>query len=452
MILSLFNIVYFFVWTCVLPVLVILATTLIPKWKPGLRERLGNLDPEDFPRYNQQLNRFAKPIWFHAVSVGELNALLPLLRLFYGVPLVLSTTTNAAHKLALQKLNKEISDKQIKLIYMPWDHPWIINKVIDRIQPLAVILMESEIWPSLINIANRKQIFLAIINAKISDSSFRFYKFLLPIFRPILQKINLILAQSPQHSRKYIDLGLNKNQIFMTGNLKFAIKYDLNPAKAKQIRKSIGYEEADCIWVAASTHEEEEANIISIFQELQLIYPNFKLIIAPRHPERFTVVFDLINAAAKLNPKRLSTFKTAMLKSNLREPLLGSNNDILLVDSIGDLLDIFSFADIAFVGGTLIERVGGHNVLEPAACNLPVLVGPYYHKNTEMFQSLEQGGGLFIAESKEELKDALIKLISDPDARVLMGANGKSLVKANQKIINVVEQKLKTALSARLKS
>ncbi len=443
--------IYLLAWTLVLPVLMSLSLTIVPKWKPGLQERLGNLDKEDFPQYKGKLTTFARPVWFHAVSVGELNALLPLLKLFYGIPLVLSTTTTAAHKLARQKLHKEIDSKQIKLIYMPWDHPWIIKSVLKRIQPLAIILMEGEIWPALINQAHQQKIFVAIINAKVSDSSFRLYKVIVNVFKPILQKINLILAQSPQHSRKYIELGVNKSQIFMTGNMKFSIKIEHNPQKAKHMRALLGYHKEDCVLVAASTHEEEEAIIISVFQELQNSYPNLKLILAPRHPERFVVVEDLIKAAARLNPLKLSVFKANLLKHNVDELFLKSNNDVLLVDSIGDLLDIFSFADIAFVGGTLNATVGGHNVLEPAACNLPVLVGPYYHKNVEMFQALEQASGLIIVESKEELRESLVHLVTDADARILMGANGYTLIVENQKIINTIEEKLKTALKGLLK-
>lgn len=440
MLLRLFKIVYLLAWSFALPVLIGLALWVIPKWKPGLKERLGLLDEELFPKYQNPINKLARPIWFHAVSVGEFNALLPILKQFEGRPIVVSTTTNSAHKLAKQKLKLDIENQNIKLIYMPWDHPWIINEVINQIQPIAIILMESELWPALISIAKAKKIFMGIINAKISDSSFKLYKLIKIIFAEIINDVDLIFAQAPQHSRKYIDLGFNKDKIFMTGNMKFAINHKNDPEKSKLLRNALGYRDADCIWIAASTHEEEEASILSIFQELKDYYPQLKLIIAPRHPERFNSVEALIASAAKLNPKRFSIFK------NSQAELIESNNDVLLIDSIGDLLSFFGISNIAFIGGTLNQSVGGHNILEPASYAVPVVTGPFYHKNTDMFQLLENANGLLIAESKEELKDLISKLIQNDDLRVLVGSNGRNLITKNQKILNQIGDQLKSEL------
>lgn len=390
--------------------------------------RLGNLDKNIFPTESDSLE---KPVWFHAVSVGELNALIPIFKNFQGMRLVLSVTTQTAFELAQTKLKNEIEHNQIRLFYMPWDHPWIVNKVLARIRPRAIILMESEIWPALIYEAKKRSVKLLIINAKISDSSFEMYKSFYFIFRPIFSMFDLILAQSPAYSRHYIELGVPKNKVFMEGNMKFSVlpslKYDKD-----EFKESLGYKSEDLIWVCASTHEEEEAILISIFQELKDQFQNLKLIIAPRHPERFSIVENLINSAAKLIPVRLS--------ANQR---IESQDDVLLVDTIGDLYDIFCISNIAFVGGTLNEKVGGHNVLEPASCNIPVFIGPFYHKNRAVVDMLEEAQGLYIAETKEEIKIFLKDLLSHPDKRVLMGANAKKLVDLNKKIVFNVANKIK---------
>jgi len=426
-----FNILYLFIWTLILPALCLLAHSFIPKWKPGLKMRLGELDPTIFPTESEGIER---PVWFHAVSVGELNALIPIFNNFQGMRIVLSLTTHTAYNLAQSKLKEEIETNRIRVFYMPWDHPNIVKKVITRIKPRAIVLMESEIWPALINEAHSRKIKLIIINAKLSDSSFENYRNLYFIFRPIFSKFDLLMTQSPNDSRKFIRLGINKSKILMTGNMKFSILPSQKRNK-EEFRQDLGYTSKDLLWVCGSTHEEEEVVLISIFQEIREEFPELRLILAPRHPERFSIVEDMINSAAKLIPVRLSS----SLKIETQE-------DILLVDTIGDLYDIYSISDLAFVGGTLNLKVGGHNVLEPASCKIPVLVGPSYHKNTQIIDMLEESEGLLVAETKEDIRILLKDLLSNSHKRILMGVNAKKLVDDNKKIIFTVAQKLKEVI------
>lgn len=425
---TVFYILYLVGWTFLIPLLYLLSQTLIPKWKAGLKMRLGNLDREVFPIESSGLE---KPLWFHAVSVGELNALIPIFKNFQGMRMVLSVTTQTAYELALSKLSDDLENNRIRLFYMPWDHPWIVKKVLGIIQPRAIILMESEIWPALIQEAYTRNIKLLIINAKISDSSFKLYQQFRFIFKGIFSKFDLILAQSHADSRKYIDLGVERSKVFMMGNMKFSILPTLKQ-KREIFRRILGYHNDDIVWVCGSTHEEEEAVLISIFQELKEGFRNLKLILAPRHPERFAVVEKLINSAASLIPVKLSS-----------KQAITNQNEVLLVDTIGDLYDVYSISDIAFVGGTLNPKIGGHNVLEPASCMLPVLVGPYCHKNTAIIDMLEEAGGLYLAESKEEIKIFIKDILNNPDQRILMGANGKKLVEENKKIIFNIAKKIK---------
>jgi 3-deoxy-D-manno-octulosonic-acid transferase len=415
---------------------------LIPKWAPGLEQRLGK-----FPK-----DQYFIPgaLWFHAVSVGELNALLPLLKHFAGSSIVLSTGTAAAQNMAGSKLEQEIINNQIQLIYMPWDHPYIIEYVLERIKPSQLILMETEIWPGLINACHKRNIPVTLINARLSDSSYKLYKYCKFLLEDTFKAISFILAQSPADSRKFLDLGVEKSKVFMTGNIKFASLPLIAKNNAAQLCALLGYQESDCIIVAASTHPTEEAALIAIYQELKTDFNYLRLIIAPRHPERFTIVSDLINSAAHLNSVSYKDFKQVTTAGGSL-PQIKSKDDILLIDTIGDLMQIFSIADIAFVGGTLVDKVGGHNVLEPAACALPVLIGPHYFKNTEIVTLMESAGALQIAETNLELKSLLQALIINPNKRVLMGSEGKHLVQEHRKILTDTVNKLKESFGWQLK-
>lgn len=445
---------YFLGWTLAIPVLMLLAYTLVPKWKAGLQGRLGKLDPALFPK--MKINPMARPIWFHAISVGELNALIPLLYAFMGRPLVLSVGTATAHKLAQEKLKEEIETNMIRLIFMPWDHPHIVSKSLDQIQPKAIVLMESEIWPALIHEASKREIKTMIVNAKLSDFSLQLYKTCSWLIAPIFQKLSLVLAQSAQHCRKYIEMQVDPDDIFMTGNIKFAALPDLKVNQNNDLRAELGYTKENIIWVCGSTHPEEESLLVAIFQELQAKLPELRLIIAPRHPERFATVEVIINSAAHLVPRRYSRHcevqghqnpeTMVMTESPVQTKQSSGTNDVLLIDTIGDLMKIYSIANIVLVGGTINETIGGHNVLEPASHAAAVVVGPYFHKNTEMVDMLEQADGLEIAETKEDIRLIVKDLASNENKRVLMGANGKNLVENNRKILANVASKLKTAL------
>lgn len=438
---QIFYLIYYIAWTLIIPVLYLMAMTFVPKWKPGLKGRLGIIDPNQF--ITAQTNPLARPIWFHAISVGELNALIPLLSAFMGRPLLLSTGTATAHKMAKEKLEKEIETNAIKLIYMPWDHPYIIAKTLNQIMPSAIILMESEIWPALIIEAYKRKIKVMVINAKLSDSSLRFYKQASWLVAGIFKRLTLVLAQSAQHSRKYIEMKVAKDKVFMTGNIKFAALPDINQDQAREFRSKLGYKDTDIIWVCGSTHPEEESLLVSIFQELQDEIKDLRLVIAPRHPERFNTVESFINSAAKLEPIRYNLIKKLPKETR---PRIGSTNDVLLLDTIGDLMDIYSIADIAFVGGTINASVGGHNVLEPACYAVPILIGPHYYKNTEMVDMLEAADALEVTETKEDLRLALRDIAKDANKRVLMGANAKTVVDQNRKILVDVANKIKREL------
>lgn len=429
--LHLFRIVYFIAWSFIVPVLYVLAHTLVPKWKPGLDMKMGKFKNRFMPHC----------IWFHAVSVGELNALIPMLKYFEGTHIILSTSTVTAQNMAAKKLAEEIELNKISLIYMPWDHPYIVRKVLDGMKPQAIVLTETEIWPALIGAARKRGIKVAMVNARLSDSSFGSYQWLSMIAKWIFQSVGIVLAQSPNDSRKFLKLGVDPDKVYMTGNIKYASTPYQDRQTSRKFRKQLGYLDSNLLIVAASTHPEEEATMLSVFQELQEIYPDLRLVLAPRHPERFTVVEDYIQSAAKLETVRYSEIKSQVEQGTLLRNY--AEHEVLMVDTIGDLMQIISAADLCFVGGTLVDKVGGHNVLEPASAGVPTVIGPYYFKNIDTVDKLEGAGGLFVAETKEEFRETLRVLISNVDLRVSTGAAAHKLVKENQKILADTARKLR---------
>lgn len=426
---SIFFFFYELVWIILIPILYILSRTSIPKWRNSFKQRMG-LNLGSFP---------SQALWFHAVSVGELNALIPLLAFFDGFNIVVSTTTESSQELAKKKLAHKIDEGRLKLIYMPFDSPSTIEKTFMLMKPKALIIMETEIWPSLIHIANKKQVPIAIINARLADKSFNNYKRAYFFFHWIFSKISLVLAQTPEDSRKFLSLNVSPEKVFMTGNIKFAVlpssKKDQNP----DLKRSIGFDYGDLVIIAASTHAGEEAAVLSMYQELRLEHPDLRLAIAPRNPDRFSVVEELISSAAKLEAVRYS--QTPFKRKNEDNKLLKSE-DVLLIDTIGDLMNFFAISDIAFIGGTLADDVGGHNVLEPAAFALPVVVGPFYYKNTDIVEQMEKAGALEVVESKLELKEFIELLLESKERRVIMGSQAYKIVTENRKILKTVTDKL----------
>jgi 3-deoxy-D-manno-octulosonic-acid transferase len=418
---------YFIGWTLALPVLCFLSLFVIEKWKSSLKQKLTIFEKDFFYAYSN-----TKPVWFHAVSVGELNALLPVLDHFEGVSTIISVTTKTAYELAFMKLKDKIENNQIKLFYMPFDHPLLIKRIFKLINPQALVLLESEIWPALFAEAKNSNVKLAIINAKLSDKSFKAYDALSVFFRPILNMVDVFLVQTADYSRKLLRLGVNKDKVFVLGNIKFSSLPKLDNFSAKDFRSQLGYSDQDVLIVCASTHEEEEATLVAVFQELKETFSNIRLIIAPRHPERFETVKEIVNSAAKLIPH----FYTD-------NEVIETVDDVLIINTIGDLLKFYAISDIAFMGGTLNEKIGGHNVLEPAFFAKPVISGPYYQKNTQLYEMMLDAEAMIVADTKIELRAELKSLIANPDKRKIIGICGQKLTQANSKIVYTLANKLK---------
>lgn len=429
--LLIFYTVYLIGWTIALPVLCLLALFVVKKWKSSLKQKLTIFEKDFFYAYSN-----SKPVWFHAVSVGEFNALLPVLEHFSGISTIISVTTKTAYELAHLKLKDKIESNQIKVFYMPFDHPFLMKRIFKLVNPQALVLLESEIWPALFAEAKNSKVKLAVINAKLSDKSFKSYDALSVFFRPILNMVDVFLVQNADYSRKLLRLGVNKDKVFVLGNIKFSSLPKLDNFQAAQFKSSLGYQEDDVLIVCASTHAEEEATLVAVFQELKASFDNIRLIIAPRHPERFDTVRDIVNSAAKLLPHFYTDGEE-----------MKSVDDVLIVNTIGDLLKFYAISDIAFMGGTLNEKVGGHNVLEPAFFAKPVISGPYYQKNAQLYEMMLGAEAMLVADTKIELRAELKTLITSKDKRKIMGLCGQKLTESNSKIVYNVAAKLKEYIS-----
>jgi 3-deoxy-D-manno-octulosonic-acid transferase len=344
-----------------------------------------------------QLN-LDRPIWVHAVSVGEAIAIkgfLEQLRQAYpGKKLVISTVTAAGNKIA-QGLVKEGDF----LTYLPLDFSFIVKHVLKRINPCMFIIAETEIWPNLINCLNKLQIPVITVNGRISDSSYQGYRLIKFFIRPILRMIKQFCAQSSLDASRLEDLGVDKTKIQVTGNVKFDINLDSSLASDILVyRSKLGLGPFDKLLVCGSTHPGEEELIFVAYQELLRIFPKLKLLIAPRHPERSKNIYRL---AVKWG------FMPALI-SNIPTPL---DSSVFILDSIGQLLNYYSAADIVFVGGSLVKR-GGHNILEPASFKKPVIFGPHMFNFRDISELFLANQAALMATDSQELANKVKELLN----------------------------------------
>lgn len=359
------------------------------------------------------------PIWFHAASVGEVNASVKLLseirKRWPGQKLVVSTFTPTGKEAAKEKLGADAA------FFLPLDLPFAVKGTIKRINPKIVILMETEIWPNLIRQCGVRQIPLVIVNGRISDKSFGKYGLVRPLLREVFCFVSLILTQSEESKNRFESLGAEGDRVIATGNLKFDMQIKGKPVGAIE---SWG----GPVFIAGSTRDEEEEKVIAAYLKAREKHDNLKLVLAPRHLHRTAEVEQL------LSEKGLPFEKFSQLKESISE-------DVLLVDTLGELSSLYFYGDIVFVGGSLVP-LGGQNMLEPALCGKPVLFGPSVENFREAARILTEGGGALMVANSDELGEALIKLLDDPSLTLSMGARAKASVEnhtgATEKTINAL--------------
>lgn len=356
-------------------------------------------------------------IWIHAVSVGEVQASLPLVRaLKERFPerqlLVTTVTPTGAARV------KAVFGESVHHSYIPFEFPIAVNNFFKAVNPVAALIMETEIWPNLYRACGVRNVPLILVSARISPRSISGYRRLLPLTREALSHGIIIAAQSQADADRFLSLGASAGRTRVTGNIKFDV--ELPP----DIRQQGGAFRAAIIgdrpvWIAASTHYGEEQQVLTAHRALCERFPNLLLILVPRHPERFSEVRELVEK---------SGFNVV---SRTEDRACTPSTAVLLGDTMGEVPLFYAASDVAFVGGSLVP-VGGHNLLEPAAQGLPVITGPHLFNAQDIADMFVDTQACRIVHDKEELVTAIADLLRNPDEANEMGQNGLTLLKQNK--------------------
>jgi 3-deoxy-D-manno-octulosonic-acid transferase len=395
-----------------------MATT--QKYREGIRERLGRVPKRILERDRAERDRNEPDlplIWLHAVSVGEVLAIGRLVaeldRDFPHHRVMISTTTRTGQALARERFSAE------RVFYCPLDLPWAVRAYLDALQPTLLILAETEFWPNMLNGCFRRNIPVAVVNARISDRSWPRYQMLRRLWRPILGRISRVLAQTETDAARLRALGCRREVVSVAGNLKFDVRVT-EEAEATRLLRAL--EPSPRFLVAGSTLDGEETAIMAARTSLAAEDPSLVIVLAPRHPERFGFVAALLEASGVPWIRR-SEWKTQP-PENL-QPLKGIK--VVLLDTIGELASVYSVASVALVGGSLVPA-GGHNPLEPAQFGVPIVMGPHYANFRAITEDLLANQAIRIA-PREELARALVGLLAHPDEAKAMGERALQVFK-----------------------
>ncbi|BAW79723.1 3-deoxy-D-manno-octulosonic-acid transferase domain-containing protein [Candidatus Nitrosoglobus terrae] len=356
-------------------------------------------------------------IWVHAVSVGEVQASLPLIKelsAYYPDHTILLTTMTPTGSTQAQKN----LGNQVIHCYLPYDLPHAIYHFLQQTQPQLGIILETELWPNLLYQCQYRGIPVILANARLSARSARGYSYLGTLSRNMISSFTLIAAQGAADAERFIALGALPERVHITGNLKFEIKLPADlKTQGATLRDQWGKQRPT--WIAASTHEGEEKYILFSFKQLQQSYPNALLVLVPRHPERFNSVYHLCQQRGFIIHRRseLKAFNSAA--------------EVFIGDSMGELPLFFAASDVAFIGGSLIP-VGGHNPLEPAALGRAIILGPHMFNFTEIIKQLLQAGAAIQIQTHRDLTQAILHYLNNPSLLTKSGEAGQQVIAQNQ--------------------
>ena len=376
-------------------------------------ERFGDISPA----VGEQV------IWIHAVSVGEVQAVAPVVRALlerhqqYSLLVTTVTPTGSAQV-------AELFGDHVAHVYAPYDLPGAVARFLERVRPQLAIVMETELWPNLFHACSHAGIPLLLVNARLSDRSMSGYVRFGKLIGSTLAATTEIMAQGSQDARRFEALGTDSRKITVSGNLKFEqqLSPDL-PVQAAALSREWGV--GRLVWVAGSTHEGEDELVLDVFRRVRKQLPDCLLVLVPRHPERFDVVAELA---------RHRGYNTVLRSDHVA---CTPDTSVFVGDSIGELMLFYAAADVAFVGGSLVHT-GGHNLLEPAAVGTPVITGPYVSNFTDICDLLVAAGACRVVESTAELEVAVLQWLQDADARSLAGRQGCDVVAVNRGALETV--------------
>ena len=388
--------------------------------KPG-KPAFGSRWKEHFG-FTPALLKAEQPIWIHAASVGEAIAIVPVIKALkqaYPEQAIVVTTTTSTGAEQIAKLGDWVEHR-----YMPIDFGWCVRGFLKVIKPKLFLIVEKELWLNTLTCVHHQNIPTIIVNARLSERSAKRYQSFSFFTHQLINKIDRILCLHDDDARRFIAIGAQQHQVTVTGS----IKYDLSIAdtvfeQARQLRQQLGIERP--IFVAASTHQGEDEQVLDAYQAVQQQYSNAMVIIVPRHPQRFDSV------------AKLALDRGLQVHRRTDATPINANTQLYLADTMGEMLVMLAAADVTFMGGSLVgEKVGGHNLLEPAAVAKPAITGPSYYNFEDITQQLLTAGAIEICHNSHQLAQQLIALFNDPQRQQHMGIQGQRIVIENQGAVN----------------
>lgn len=404
----------------------------VPKARAGFHQKRGVLPPALRARLAQR--EYPQRIWFHAVSVGEFNAiktLIPGLRESFDV--VISTTTRTGHDLA------ERTFPDIPVLYFPFDFAGVVRGVIRQVAPDLMVITETELWPNFTRVMTREfGVPLLLINGRLSARSYRGYRWVQWLMRPVLQQMSHLYMQSQNDADRIQALGnLAPEQMTVAGNLKFDLLPTVDPTRRAILARLLNIQPEDTVLTCASTHSGEDEFLLDAYMRLKKDFPELKLVLAPRHPERLKEIQGMLNSKA--------VHYAVRSQLNEENP---NRQDVVVLDSIGELLTVYSMSTVAVMGGSFVER-GGQNPLEPLSQRVPVVFGPHMANFAEISRMILDCGAGSQVSDQETLVNALTELLTQPELYDNVAETGQQLIENNRGAKAVIETAIRRALAER---
>lgn len=394
----------------------------MPEYRRRWAERFAYFN---FPKKSQH------GLWIHTVSLGEIIAAIPMIKMlmqqYPELPLTLTSMTITGSN----RIQKEFGDS-VTHVYVPYDVPSVVKRFLTKVQPKMVIILETELWPNILYYCRQRQIPVMLANARLSERSAKGYQRLASITKEMLQSVTVLAAHAKADAERFIALGLPAERAHVVGSIKFDVDNSESIyQQAAVLRQQFGTRP---VWMAASTHEGEEAKILQTFKQVRNALPTALLVLVPRHPERFAAV------------KALCQQQGFSVVTRSSGDICTDSTQVFLGDTMGELKTLYAAAAVAFVGGSLAP-IGGHNVLEPISLGIPTMVGPHMHNFAEITAMLLQADALVQIQDTAQLAPAVQQLLTDAAQREQLKLNGNQVMTANrgalQKNLALIAQQLK---------
>ncbi|MGJ0514238.1 MAG: lipid IV(A) 3-deoxy-D-manno-octulosonic acid transferase [Methylomicrobium sp.] len=420
--------------------MLVLYTVLFYLFTPFILLRLlwrGIKAPAYRRRWNERFGFYRKTypqnvVWFHAVSVGEAEALFPLLHLLLARHpdwKLLITTTTPTGSARVRATFGGLAEH----VYLPYDMPFVIRRFLKAFKPRLAVIMETEIWPNLYAECGQQQIPLFLINARLSERSARGYRKIPSLIRPALANVSLIAAQTGSDAERFVRIGAQPEAVKVMGNMKFDIEIaEEMIEQGRRIKASVFG--GRFVWILASTHKNEEAPFLDLYPEIRAKIPELLLVVVPRHPERFGEVKKLCEE------RRLNVVMRTSGNPCTAE------TDVYIADTMGELKMLYAAADVAFIGGSMVP-VGGHNLLEAAAAGVPVMFGPYMANFKDIAAGILSRKAALQCRSEDDIVSKIHSLYADSDQRTDLANRAVAFLRENRGAIVAIAELIETALA-----